>query len=337
MINLQWGIFCMLEFNVKPIVESDTLPQTVFITGGMGFFGWNAYQYLALRGVQTILGSSRLEAEKRTAGHTTVFCDITDKGSIEAALKYAQPDCIIHAAALSAPLLCEKEPELAYHINVHGTKTIFQAAQSLDIPFVFLSSDLVFNGDRDIQQEGAYTEQDAPNARIVYGLTKIAAERMIMDSTFNKAIIVRSSLMFGGRVLWANGFPHFAVDALRANKPTTLFTDQYRTPAYIPDIVRGIIALVEGQHFRQIIHCGGAERLNRVEFVERFCVTAGVEISSILARRMDEVPEYTTRVRDVSLDSRYLTAITGLSPTLCDVAFLEIVQAEELLTSIIRN
>ncbi len=235
-----------------------------------------------------------------------MYLNILDRISIEACLRQYAPTVILHAAAFSAPLACEKDPALAHEVNVVGTQNMIALAAEFDIPFVFISTDLVFNGEKDVLQSGFYTEADTPDADIVYGKTKIAAERCIQEQVFGKWIILRSALMFGRRVEWANGFPQFAVDLLKSGKPTTLFTDQFRTPAYIPDIAEAMICLLRDGRFGEVYHCGGAERIDRVSFVQRYCAVASVDISNINACIMDDVPNYTTKVRDVSLSNEKL-------------------------------
>jgi dTDP-4-dehydrorhamnose reductase len=321
----------------------NTSPKTILITGGSGFFGTNAAQTLRSEGYRVVCTSS--EPHKYAAfGHEQAFVEmnILHTASVLAVVEKVQPHFIIHAAAFSAPLACEQNPDHTFAVNVGGTQNVLQAAQMLDIPIVFTSTDLVFNGDRDTAQSGFYTESDTPDARIVYGKSKIAAERVFQESAFTKWIILRTSLMFGGRVEWANGFPQFALDLLKTGKPATLFSDQYRTPAYIPDITQAILCLVENSvesgklggklrenvgkadtAFGEIYHCGGAERIDRVRFIERCCAVLGVESAQILAKRMDEVPNYTTRVSDVSLNSTKLLRAVDWAQTPLEIAFLQ--------------
>jgi dTDP-4-dehydrorhamnose reductase len=75
--------------------------------------------------------------------------------------------------------------------------------------------------------------------------------------------------------------------------------------------------------FGEIYHCGGAERIDRVRFIERCCAVLGVESAQILAKRMDEVPNYTTRVSDVSLNSTKLLRAVDWAQTPLEIAFLQ--------------
>jgi dTDP-4-dehydrorhamnose reductase len=277
----------------------------------MGFFGWNAANHFRRRGLTPIVSSSSPTRYSAVVGETPVYMNILDRVSIEACLRQYAPTVILHEAAFSAPLACEKDPALAHEVNVVGTQNMIAMASEFDIPLVFTSTDLVFNGEKDVLRSGFYTEADTPDAEIVYGKTKIAAEHCIQEQAFGKWIILRSALMFGRRVEWANGFPQFAVDLLKSGKPTTLFTDQFRTPTYIPDIAEAIICLLRAGRFGEIYHCGGAERIDRVSFVQRYCAVGDVDISNIIACTMNDVPNYTTKVRDVSLSNEKLLRSTA--------------------------
>ena len=280
----------------------------ILITGGMGFFGWNAARHLHERGIATISTSSEPNRYVTSAQQPPAYMNVLDKASIEACFADYLPDAVIHAAAFSAPLACEKDPDTAYSINVVGTQNVVDVAAMHQIPMVHISTDLVFNGEKNVLEDGFYTESDALNATIVYGKTKIEAERFLQEQSFGKWIILRSALMFGRGVAWANGFPQFAVDALKSGKQPTLFTDQFRTPAYIPDIVDAILLLLETENYGNIYHCGGLERIDRVSFVKRYAAVSGLDTSGIITCTMDDIPAYTTRVRDVSLSTAKLQA-----------------------------
>ncbi|TAE30364.1 MAG: NAD-dependent epimerase/dehydratase family protein [Candidatus Kapaibacterium sp.] len=339
-------------------------PSTILITGGSGFFGTNAAEWFRkAQGSRVVCTSSHPEkyaafapVHRSLQDNPLIKADVLDVSSLLECFEKIAPEYIIHAAAYSVPLLCEKDPEHTFRVNVGGTENILQAAEKLDIPLVFLSTDLVFKGDRAVEREGAYTELMPLDAEIVYGKSKIAAERVLQESSFRKWIILRTSLMFGGRVAWAKGFPQFAIDMLKTQQPATLFYDQYRTPTYIADIAEAIHCLVEnsvensvemsdtlwkscGKHDEnvlagvctqknlaiagEIFHCGGAERMNRVEFVRRCCAVLGVDSAQIVVKSMNDVPDYTTRVCDVSLDSTKLTTRIQWKQTALESAFQE--------------
>ena len=59
-----------------------------------------------------------------------VKLDISGKQQVEEAFKTIKPDVVVHAATLTDVDKCETNKELAWKVNVEGTKNIVEAAQS---------------------------------------------------------------------------------------------------------------------------------------------------------------------------------------------------------------
>src|SRR6185503_10854840 len=95
---------------------------------------------------------------------------------------------VIHCAALSKTLACERNPAVARLNNVEVTRVLTELAA--DIPLLFFSTDMVFDGSK-----GNYTEADAPNPLTVYAETKFAAERIALANP--KHTVIRTSLNAG--------------------------------------------------------------------------------------------------------------------------------------------
>lgn len=260
--------------------------------------GWNARRYFQQRGY-TVISCSPQPERYRDYHSESLFLqmDVLEQNRVVEVLMHYRPQYVIHAAAYSTPMACERNPVRAQEINVVGTAHVFGAAAALRIPIVFLSTDLVFDG-----TGSWYRESDKANPQTIYGRTKFQAEAMLQEQNmFDQWIIIRSSLMFGCSPAWANGFPKFAETALCKGESVQLFLDQYRTPVFVDDVARAIDGLIGRELFGEIFHCGGAERLNRVEFVRRYCRAMDVPQEGIREVTMDDVPDYPTRVRDVSL------------------------------------
>ena len=66
------------------------------------------------------------------------------------ALANIRPDIIVNAAAYTAVDQAEKEPELAMAINASGAMAVADAARTLGVPLVHLSTDYVFDGSKSI-------------------------------------------------------------------------------------------------------------------------------------------------------------------------------------------
>ena len=70
--------------------------------------------------------------------------DLADFPTVRAEFRRQQPNLVIHCAALSRSPECEANPALARKLNVEVTTLLAELAA--EIPFIFLSSDLVFDG-----------------------------------------------------------------------------------------------------------------------------------------------------------------------------------------------
>src|SRR5665811_299440 len=87
-----------------------------------------------------------------------VKLDISGKEQVEEAFKTIKPDVVVHAATLTDVDKCEVNKELAWKVNVEGTKNIVEAAKATGSFLIYISTDYVFGG-----ETGCYKETDAPN------------------------------------------------------------------------------------------------------------------------------------------------------------------------------
>src|SRR5690242_15943466 len=132
----------------------DTPSLPVWITGAGGLIG----NYL----VQT---APRGAPNFRVAGLTRPQLELTDSAAVRRAFAEQKPQLVIHCAGVSKSPACQADPALARKLNVDVTSLLCELAA--DIPLVFFSTDLVFDGRR-----GDYEESAPVNPLNVYGETK---------------------------------------------------------------------------------------------------------------------------------------------------------------------
>ena len=90
--------------------------------------------------------SDRLPSGWTLMASDSLQLDITDPEAIAKAVTEFAPDAIVNAAAYTAVDKAESEPELAKAINSDGPSYLASAAALLNIPFVHVSTDYVFDG-----------------------------------------------------------------------------------------------------------------------------------------------------------------------------------------------
>src|SRR5262245_41920846 len=216
----------------------------VLITGAAGLVGG----YL----VRT---APRWARGRQVRGLTRVELDLTDRAAVERMLGSVTPDAVIHCAALSRTMDCERNPELAHRVNVEATAHLSDLSQ--DIPFVFLSTGDVFDG-----RKGWYAESDVANPINVYGKTKLHAERIVLQNP--RHTVVRIVLTAGTSSSNDRSFVEDMVRTARCGQEVKLYADEFRCPLPAGVIARAIWELIETAP-QGLYHLGGAERLSRWE------------------------------------------------------------------------
>ena len=216
--------------------------------------------------------------EWRAAVLTRAALDLFDFNAVRAAFREQKPQLVIHCAALSKSPECEAQPELARRLNVEVTALL--AELSADVPFLFFSTDLVFDG-----RQGNYGEDDAVNPLSGYAETKVAAENIVLKNP--RHTVIRTSLNGGATLRGDRAFNEQMRCAWREGKTVNLFADEFRSPMHASVMARAVWELVD-RGATGLLHVAGSERLSRWE------------IGQILAARCPELNPKTTAgsVRD---------------------------------------
>jgi dTDP-4-dehydrorhamnose reductase len=224
----------------KPVVKP--LNNLVWITGANGLIG----NYL----VQT---ASRFASHWHVRALTRDQLDLLDFDAVRCEFQKDQPQLVIHCAAVSTLAAAQSNPDLARRMNVDVT--VLLAGLAANIPFVFFSSDLVFDG-----RKGNYVESDAVNPLHIYGETKLAAEQIVLKNP--RHTVVRTSLNAGVSRAGNRGFNEELRLLWQKGKAMDLFTDEFRCPIFAGETARAVWELMN-QGRTGLYHVAGAEKLSR--------------------------------------------------------------------------
>jgi dTDP-4-dehydrorhamnose reductase len=200
-----------------------------------------------LTGADGMLGTAllgELAAGPETArwvvrGVSIADFDIGDADATSRSIEAFEPDIVVHAAAHAIVDDCEADPKMAMRVNVAGTRNVATACRRVGARLVYVSSDYVFDG-RDTPP-GGYRETDTPSPVSVYGLTKLAGERI--SATVDDHLIIRTSWLFGGTDDRTDNVLATIRGALRG-VPTRLIDDQFSRPTYTVDLARAVAFLL---------------------------------------------------------------------------------------------
>lgn len=263
----------------------------LLITGASGLLGLAISKIAVQKGYEVY---SAYHTHEKTYGKP-VRLDIRDYKSVEKIFKEIKPDFAIHAAAITDVDRCEQEKELAWDVNVQGTKNIVEQAKNLETFLVYVSTDYVFSG-----KKGLYAESDEPNPVNYYGQTKLKGEQEVKNSQ-SEWCIVRPSVIYGAfPVAERHNFALWAINEIRKRKDIEIITDQWVSPTLNTNLANMILEIIE-RHLTGIYHLAGASRTSRFQFAHMLAETFNLDRNAIKPTTLEKMNWLANRPKDSSL------------------------------------
>ena len=264
----------------------------LLITGASGLYGSKLAQMALAKNIEVY--SSDIQG--LSIYGSFVKLDISGKEQVEEAFKTIKPDVVVHAATLTDVDKCETNKELAWKVNVEGTKNIVEAAKSAGSFLIYISTDYVFSGEK-----GNYKETDKPDPINYYGLTKLKAEEIVQ--TQKEYFIGRPSVIYGSTP--AAGKVNFAlwlIETLGKGERVKIVTDQWNTPTLNTNLAEMTLEVIE-RRLTGVYHTCGAIRVSRLEFAEQIAEAFGLDKSLIDKVLSSQFTWPAKRPMDSSLDT----------------------------------
>ena len=241
----------------------------LLVTGGSGYLGAGilkrapkTWQIAATYFAHPIASVHRLgDEESRSStptgerlrqrkGNVAAFrVDVRDADAVDCLFDEFQPDVVIHTVA-------QMTGDQMMSVNVDGARNIARAVARANARLIHLSSDVIFDG-----EHAPYTERAAPDPISPYAESKARAESAVKEE-LPRAVIARTSLIYG-----LDPLDPRTRQVLNGEMPC-LFTDEYRCPIFVDDLVDALLELAEIE-FAGVINIAGAQRLSRCDFGAR--------------------------------------------------------------------
>ena len=148
-------------------------PKTILVTGGEGKF---AQELLKKNNIHKIHTPPKSEV------------DITNYWQLSNWLGFVQPDIVIHAAALTRPMVKHVEsPRKSIQTNIVGTSYVCMACMNHNIKIIYISTDYVYPG-----IDGNYKEEDPVLPVNEYAISKMGGECAVQ--LYDNSLILRMSM-----------------------------------------------------------------------------------------------------------------------------------------------
>lgn len=200
----------------------------VLVTGAAGQLGYDVAEQLKSCGIL----------------HLAVDRDDFDLTNRESTFDFVQafkPDTVIHCAAYTAVDRAEEDSANCCKINIDGTQNLIDACKDLDVKFVYISTDYVFDGEK----EEPYEVDDMPNPQTVYGQTKLEGENRVCRS-IAKHFIIRTAWVFGSN---GNNFVKTMLRLGAERDTLSVVCDQFGSPTYTKDLATLIADIIQTERY----------------------------------------------------------------------------------------
>ncbi|MGZ7068356.1 MAG: sugar nucleotide-binding protein, partial [Methanobacterium sp.] len=120
--------------------KKDNSSEVIFVTGGSGLLGSKfTRDYFNYDIIRTFNANPE---------NKCISLDITDEKDTLDKIRSANPDLVIHSAALTNVDYCEDHRREAFEINVKGTQNIVKACEKVGSKLIYVSTDFVFDGEK---------------------------------------------------------------------------------------------------------------------------------------------------------------------------------------------
>ncbi len=175
--------------------------------------------------------------------------DVTDYEAMERTAKEFKADTIMHLAALLSAT-CEKDPMLAWNINMGGLVNALETARTLNMQF-FTPSSIGAFGPTTPKENTPQTTVQRPTT--MYGVNKVSGE-LLCDYYFEKFGVDTRGVRFPGLISHVRepggGTTDYAVEiyfeAVKNGKYTSFIgKDTFMDMMYMDDAIQAIIDLME--------------------------------------------------------------------------------------------
>lgn len=274
----------------------------LLITGASGFLGHPLCR-LATR--QWDVCGIYYRHAPQVSGITSIQADLRRLDELAAMIRRLRPAAVIHAAAVADLTYCQAHPEPSAALNVHVPGLLAEVCAELDIIYLFISTDLVFDG-----RQAPYGEQRPVSPLSEYARQKVRAEAAVLRR-YPRALVCRLPLMFGVAPNAAQQFSYRMLKDIKQGRPLSLFVDEFRTPVDNHSAAEGILAVLG--RAGGVLHLGGRTRVSRYELGVMMAQALDKPPGMLRPVTMAELPLNVPRAPDVSLDSRRAYAL-GFAP-----------------------
>ena len=218
--------------------------------------------------------------------------DITNLEQVRAKVEEVKPEYIINCAAYTAVDKAEEAGEIVEEINANGPGNLAKAAKENDAVLVHISTDYVFGGELNIDND--YKEDDEKAPVTAYGITKLHGEEQVQDNT-DKYYIFRTAWLYGD----GNNFVRTMLKLGEDKDELNVVADQHGSPTYAVDLANIIGQAIEKKIPYGIYHATNQGYTTWYDFTKAIFEDAGIDchVNAVTTEKYIEMMKITQAKR----------------------------------------
>lgn len=230
--------------------------------------------------------------------------DITNEEQVMAFVEANKITTIINCAAFTAVDKAESEEALCDLLNHKAPGYLAAAMAKVGGEMVQVSTDYVFDGNGHLP----YVETDATNPQTVYGRTKLAGEKAVME-TCGKAMVVRTAWLYS---TFGNNFVKTMIRLGRERDNLGVIFDQIGSPTYARDLACAIMAAVDKGIVPGVYHFTNEGVCSWFDFTRAIHRIAGITQCHVKPLHTEEYPTPSKRPHYSVLDKTKIKLTFGI-------------------------
>lgn len=272
----------------------------ILITGASGQLGHE------MRNVLT--GDQRFHAiYTDVAGDDVTLLDITDEAAVDQLVAREDVSVIVNCAAYTAVDAAEDNEPQATILNAEAVGILARVAKRHGARMVHISTDYVFDGNACIP----YTEDMPTNPQSAYGRTKLAGERVLVDTLGDDAVILRTAWLYSP---YGKNFVKTML-ALGKDKPALkVVFDQVGSPTCARDLASAIVTVISADQWHGgVYHFSNEGVISWYDFTIAIHRLAGITTCDVQPCHSDEFPAKAHRPAYSVLDKTKFKTTFGVT------------------------
>ena len=245
-------------------------------------------------------------------GFNRAQLDLSNLDELRRKLRLENFGVLIDAAAFTNADLCQTQREDAFRINAEAPGVLAEICPDKNARLIHFSTDYVFDGEK----REPYTEEDEARPISVYGESKRAGEKFVLE-TSDRHLVVRVSWVFGPD---RPSFIDAVIKRARESDYVDAIADKFSTPTYTCDIAEMLPQFFERDVEGGILHFANSGECSWQEYAQwalDCCASEGIALTakSVGALKLADMKDWVARrpVYSVLSTARY-SALTGDLP-----------------------